>query len=224
MRLLVRPGRCLQCLKYCAEWVDHAEGYIVRHESSYRPGLCLAAERDCNMRGVAGLSSRTPTTARCLSWPTSGPSRRPRIRCTPASTAWWAACVACHSSSAPAPADQSCAGCIGTRALGVEDACSVAPRCKTKQAHRAVGMAVRAYADAHLQEAYEPALARFYMWAQTDATVFLAVHIPTGAAMHGLSHVDICVRAYSALFWLVRAHCCGLRSNPLFHKSAPMSP
>ena len=75
-------------------------------------------------------------------------------------------------------------------------------------------MAVRAYADAHLQEAYEPALARFYMWAQTDATVFLAVHIPTGAAMHRLTHVDICVRAYSTLSWLVRAHCCGLRSNP----------
>ena len=31
-----------------------------------------------------------------------------------------------------------------------------------------------------MQEAYELALARFYMWAQTDATVFLAVRIPTG--------------------------------------------
>ena len=62
-------------------------------------------------------------------------------------------------------------------------------------ARSAVGMDACAYENAHSQEAYEPTLARFYMWAQTDATVFLAVHIPTGAAMRRLSHVDICVRA-----------------------------
>ncbi len=32
-----------------------------------------------------------------------------------------------------------------------------------------------------MQEAYDLALARFYMWAQTDAAVFLAIHSPTGA-------------------------------------------
>lgn len=31
-----------------------------------------------------------------------------------------------------------------------------------------------------MQDAYDLALARFYMWAQTDSTVFLVVHIPTG--------------------------------------------
>ncbi|KAK9831834.1 hypothetical protein WJX81_000048 [Elliptochloris bilobata] len=48
--------------------------------------------------------------------------------------------------------------------------------------------AIRAFKSAALTmlarsdrlETYELALARFYMWAQTDETVFLAVHIPTG--------------------------------------------
>ncbi len=35
------------------------------------------------------------------------------------------------------------------------------------------------------QEAYDLALARFYMWAQTDAVVFLAIHSPTGAPRAG---------------------------------------
>ena len=32
-----------------------------------------------------------------------------------------------------------------------------------------------------MQVRYDLSLARFYMWAQTEAMVYVAVHVPTGA-------------------------------------------
>ena len=32
-----------------------------------------------------------------------------------------------------------------------------------------------------MQVAFDMRLARYYMWAQTDHMVFIAVHVPTGA-------------------------------------------
>lgn len=62
-----------------------------------------------------------------------------------------------------------------------------------------------------MQEAYDLALARFYMWAQTDTTVFLVVHIPTG-------NWPLQLLGYN--YWSARISCCYLLTLKGINKSA----
>ncbi len=154
-----------------------------------------------------GWSRRTQTTARCRSWLPSGSSRQTRMRCWPGPTGWWApgrdACLSRREAPAIRRMHQMPPGVPFTGLTIIVGACGSAVR------QRATGWA-SVLPDRHLhfhsqrargalrrppattpsrltavQEAYDLALARFYMWAQTDAAVFLAIHSPTGAPQAG---------------------------------------
>lgn len=60
-----------------------------------------------------------------------------------------------------------------------------------------------------VQVAYDYQLARFYMWAQTEYHVFVAIHVPTGAGFH------CCKQGVtSSLFYTISAGSC--RDTALF--------
>jgi hypothetical protein len=61
-----------------------------------------------------------------------------------------------------------------------------------------------------LLQVYDARLARFYSWSQTDCSVLLAVHLPTGAL--------VCVRMWSHLCWSNGSQeQPGLRPWPMVH-------